>query len=292
MEKFNPLEQEVIKWIVSQPIASMTNFDMVLCRKFFNNTYKLAFIYGKSSGKEQAILLVKKCDEEMMKVCISQFLQVVSLLKHLKNEGFINLLLNKVTANNTFLNILHDEWKISNFNGNVSVLNTDGVFLDITDWNIRDGQGNILYTPLTLPSEYYDWALQYLQNVIYSTEDLRILIERKFVTENEEALQIARDSLEKTRESLNLTRDSLNLTRRSLRWTKLAFYVSVVALLIGAFSYNWSTSTITSEQFSIIKDGNKKIIESIHENTDNVCDKLDSINNKVSLDVLKNKVMK
>ena len=229
------------------------------------------------SGKEQAILLVKKCDEEMMKVRISQFLQVVSLLKHLKNEGLTNLLLDNVTTNDDFLSILHDEWKISSFHGNISVLNKDGVFLDITDWNIRDRFGN---TPLVLPSEYYDWALQYLQNVIYSTEDLRKLIEREFVTENEEALQIARDSLEKTQESLNLTRQSLDVTRQSLRWTKFAFYVSVVALLIGAFSYNWSTSTITSDQFSI------------NENTANVCDKLDSINKKVSLDVLKSKVMK
>ena len=251
MEKFNPLEQEVIKWIVNQSIASMTNFDVIICRKFFNNIYKLAFVYGKLSGKEQAILLVKKCDEEMMKVRISQFLQVVSLLKHLKNEGLTNLLLDNVTTNDDFLSILHDEWKISSFHGNISVLNKDGVFLDITDWNIRDRFGNILYTPLVLPSEYYDWALQYLQNVIYSTEDLRKLIEREFVTENEEALQIARDSLEKTQESLNLTRQSLDVTRQSLRWTKFAFYVSVVALLIGAFSYNWSTSTITSDQFSI-----------------------------------------
>ena len=89
--------------------------------------------------------------------------------------------------------------KFQVFHGNISVLNKDGVFLDITDWNIRDRFGNILYTPLVLPSEYYDWALQYLQNVIYSTEDLRKLIEREFVTENEEALQIARDSLENTR---------------------------------------------------------------------------------------------
>lgn len=37
MEKFNPLEQEVIKWIVNQSIASMTNFDVIICRKFFNN---------------------------------------------------------------------------------------------------------------------------------------------------------------------------------------------------------------------------------------------------------------
>ena len=108
MEKFNPLEQEVIKWIVNQSIASMTNFDVIICRKFFNNIYKLAFVYGKLSGKEQAILLVKKCDEEMMKVRISQFLQVVSLLKHLKNEGLTNLLLDNVTTNDDFLSILHD----------------------------------------------------------------------------------------------------------------------------------------------------------------------------------------
>ena len=58
MEKFNPLEQEVIKWIVNQSIASMTNFDVIICRKFFNNIYKLAFVYGKLSGKLMMIFLV------------------------------------------------------------------------------------------------------------------------------------------------------------------------------------------------------------------------------------------
>ena len=287
MRKFSPLQQEIIRCIVAQPIGSMTNFDLVLKSHFFNDKYNLAFAYGKEKGIEMAILYVKKINDEMKRIHVCKFLEVVSLLKYLKDEGLIYLLFENVTLVKDFFVLIHEDWDSSSL-----VLNKDGLHLNISDHSVRDINGNEIYTSLALPHEYYNWALQYLNNGVYSTEDLKKLVERNFVTEAEESLQIAHDSLEKTEESLILTKESLEKTKVSLKWTKFAFYiscgaflVSVIASLISAFSYKWSDSTITSKQFDVMEQRNEKLIKSMRDNTKIICDELDSVNRNVLLKV-------
>lgn len=58
--------------------------------------------------------------------------------------------------------------------------------------------------------------------------------------------------------------------------------VSIGVLLIGAFSYNWSTSTIQEKQFKNIEDRNLQLIKAMDEHTLEICKRLDSIQKRES----------
>lgn len=276
MRKFGPLEKEVIRWIVQQSTSKMTSFDRVLSDKFFNETYKMGFLISNSVTPDiPAILYIKECDEFMARICISQFLEVVSLVKYLEENRLVNVLNVEREKSKVFINLIH---KNLNLKDDYTV-DDQGTFLDKVDKCIKDSNKSIVYRPIKLSNEYKEFGFKYFLNAIYPTEELRKLVERNFFTEDEEALKIAQNSLELTQNSLTLTRESLDSTRKSLELTKYAFAISVVTLFISAFSYCWSTSTIQEEQFKTMEKWNKQVIESMQINSSMLHEKLDSIKN-------------
>lgn len=279
MRKLSPLERSIVKLIVAQTSADITKFDIVLRDNFFNATYNMAFLFGFSASQNiPAILYIEECDEYSSRIKISQFLEVVSLIKYLEENRMINILQNEIKIESSYLSIIHQGWNIQNFDKNMNLpLNTDGLYWDHTDYNIKDIDGKVIYKPILLPEEYRNFGLKYLLTAIYSTEELRKIVQRDFLTEEEEALLISQQSLILTQQSLSLTQDALKATKKSLKWTKYAFVVSIGALLIGAFSYNWSTSTIQEKQFNIMGDRNLQLIKKIEDQTFEISRRLDSI---------------
>lgn len=284
MRKLSPLEQSVVKWITAQTTSDITNFDIVLREHFFNDTYNMAFLFSCTPSQgTSAILYIEECDEYKSRMNISQFLEVVSFIKYLEESRLIYLLRNEVDEKMKWLTVIHEGWEILEPDEDKkSILNTEGLHLDLNDWNIKDNEGKVIYKSILLPKEYSLFGLKYLFTAIYATEELRKLVQRNFITEEEEALQIAQKSLTLTDSSLKLTLESLKSTKESLMWTKCAFGISIGALLIGAFSYNWSTSTIQEKQFDIMGDRNQQLIKAIDEHTLELRNRLDSIQKTVT----------
>lgn len=279
MRKLSPLERSIVKWITAQTTSDITHFDIVLREHFFNDTYNMALLFGYHPQEEMpTILYIEECDEYKIRIKISQFLEIVNLIKYLEENRLINLLQSEVVLNKECLCVIRQGWEIKDVDKNKkSSLNSDGIYLDFNDFNIKNRDGKVLYKPIKLPKEYRFFGLKYLLTPIYATEELRKIVQRDFITEEEEALLIAQKSLTLTDNSLKLTLESLKSTRESLMWTKYAFGVSIGALLIGALSYKWSTSTIQEKQFDIMGDRNQELIKAINKHSLELCNRLDSI---------------
>lgn len=160
-------------------------------------------------------------------LCLERFLVLKSLLIYLKENGLVNLLSEECIAIGKQM-IIHEGWTLDEqrITHTKAMLNSDNVYLDKNNFNIRDNTDKIIYEALELPKEYTTWGQKYLCNRIYPTQELISLVKDDFVTYEEKQLEIAR-------KSLDVTNTSIRIADKTLRSTRLAIYVSIIIFVFG-----------------------------------------------------------